>query len=105
VITTAQNGASELFSDGREGYVLTAPDAQGELIAALDHMTDEPARHAMSEHARRLGQMQSFDIHVTRLIAIFEEVAATRRWRVPASPKRRPKPTAPHFDRSQKSRR
>ncbi len=41
VITTAQNGASELMTDGREGYILTAPDAQDELIAALDHMTDD----------------------------------------------------------------
>ncbi len=41
VITTAQNGASELMTDGREGYILTTPDAQGELIAALDHMTDD----------------------------------------------------------------
>ena len=48
VITTAQNGASELMTDGREGYILTAADAQGELIAALDHMTVDDARRAMS---------------------------------------------------------
>ncbi len=53
VITTAQNGASELMTDGVEGYVLTAPDAQGELIAALDHMADDRHRRAMS--ARRYG--------------------------------------------------
>ncbi len=34
VITTAQNGASELLTDGVDGYVLTAPDAQEELIDA-----------------------------------------------------------------------
>ena len=56
VITTAQNGASELMTDGREGYVLTAPDAADELIAALDHMTDDTARRAMSAQALRLGQ-------------------------------------------------
>jgi UDP-glucose:(heptosyl)LPS alpha-1,3-glucosyltransferase len=105
VITTAQNGASELLTDGREGYVLTAPDAVGELIAALDHMTDDAARRAMSEHAGRLGRMQTFDKHVVRLIAIFEEVAAARRWRVPVASKRKAKPSAPHFDRSQRSRR
>jgi UDP-glucose:(heptosyl)LPS alpha-1,3-glucosyltransferase len=105
VITTAQNGASELLADGREGYILTAPDELGELIAALDHMTDDAARSAMSEHAARLGRMQTFDKHVARLIAIFEEVAAARRWRVPVTSKRRSKPAAPHFDRSRKSRR
>jgi UDP-glucose:(heptosyl)LPS alpha-1,3-glucosyltransferase len=105
VITTAQNGASELLSDGREGFVLTAPDALGELIAALDHMTDDDARKAMSEHAARLGRTQTFEQHVARLIAIFEEIAAARRWRVPVSSKRRSKARAPHFDRSQKSNR
>jgi UDP-glucose:(heptosyl)LPS alpha-1,3-glucosyltransferase len=105
VITTAQNGASELMADGREGFILTTPDAQGELINALNHMTDDAARCAMSDHAARLGRMQTFDKHVARLIAIFEEVAAARRWRVPVSSKRRSKQAAPHFDRSRKSRR
>ncbi len=41
VITTAQNGASELLQNGREGYVLSSPEARDELIAALDHMTDD----------------------------------------------------------------
>jgi len=105
VITTAQNGASELMTDGREGYILTTPSARGELIAALDHMTDDAARRAMSDHASRLGRMQTFDQHVARLIAIFEEVAASKRWRVPLSSKQRSKPAAPHLDRSKKSRR
>ena len=56
VITTAQNGASELLTDGREGYILTAPDARGELIAALDHMTDDRRRRTMSAQALRLGR-------------------------------------------------
>src|SRR5207253_786256 len=34
VITTSCNGASELMTDGREGYILTAPDALGELVGA-----------------------------------------------------------------------
>ncbi len=57
VITTAQNGASELLSDGREGYVLTAPDAGDELIAALDHLADDATRRAMA--ARRLSWASS----------------------------------------------
>jgi UDP-glucose:(heptosyl)LPS alpha-1,3-glucosyltransferase len=103
VITTAQNGASELLQDGREGYILTAPDARGELIAALDHMTDPAARRAMSENAARLGQARTFDAHVARLLAIFEEVAAAKRWRVPVASKRRFRAAAPHFDRSHRS--
>ena len=78
VITTAQNGASELMTDGRQGYVLTAPDAQGELVAALDHMTDDARRRAMSAEAARLGGEQTFDRHVAALLKVFQDVAAAR---------------------------
>jgi len=106
VITTAQNGASELMADGREGYILTTPDAQSELIAALDHLTDDAARRAMSDQAARLGRKQTFDAHVARLLAIFEEVAASKRWRVPVSSKRksaRPSAATKHKIRNPKS--
>ena len=85
VITTAQNGASELMTDGDEGYVLTAPNAREELITALDHMADDNTRQAMSARAFRLGQLQTFDIHVARLVAVFEDVAAARSRRSPHS--------------------
>jgi UDP-glucose:(heptosyl)LPS alpha-1,3-glucosyltransferase len=85
VITTAQNGASELMNDGQDGYVLTAPGAREELIAALDHMADDTTRQSMAARALRLGQLQSFDIHVARLIAVFEDVAAAKSRRSPHS--------------------
>jgi len=105
VITTAQNGASEMMADGREGYILTAPDAQGELIAALDHMAVDEARRAMSAQAARLGRSHTFDGHVARLVAIFEEVAVSRTGRLPHSRKRGTKSNPPHFERAKKSRR
>lgn len=81
VITTACNGAGELIADGREGYVVTAPDALGELVAALDHMTNDQERARMSERAQQLGREQSMDRHVARLIRVFEDVAAAKsRW-------------------------
>lgn len=83
VITTACNGAGELITDGREGYVVTAPEALGELTAALDHMADDAGRAAMSAHAARLGREQSMDRHVTRLVQVFEEVAASKTRRGP----------------------
>lgn len=78
VITTACNGAGELMTDGKEGYVVTEPAAINELIGALDHMTDAKARAIMSEHAASLGREQSLDRHVTRLVKVFEEVAASK---------------------------
>jgi UDP-glucose:(heptosyl)LPS alpha-1,3-glucosyltransferase len=83
VITTVCNGAGEVMTDGREGYILTAPDALGEMIGALDRMTDDAVRLEMSANAARLGREQSFDTHVARLVQVFEEVAASRTKRGP----------------------
>jgi UDP-glucose:(heptosyl)LPS alpha-1,3-glucosyltransferase len=103
VITTAKNGASELIENGREGFVLREPAARGELVAALEHMTDDSARRAMSAKAAALGRYQTFDVHVARLIAIFEEVAAARSRRAPHSRAQKAHQNAPHFARSRKT--
>jgi UDP-glucose:(heptosyl)LPS alpha-1,3-glucosyltransferase len=105
VITTAQNGASELISDGGEGYVLTAPDAQDELITGLNQMTQDTTRRAMSARAYRLGRRQTFDAHAARLMTIFEEVAASKSRRGKRFRKRDSKTLAPHLDRAKKKAR
>jgi UDP-glucose:(heptosyl)LPS alpha-1,3-glucosyltransferase len=105
VITTEQNGASELMTDGREGFVLTSPGAASELIAALDRMSVDRVRRPMSIEARRLGRRQTFDAHVARLVAIFQDVAANKaRWGQP-SRKRDAQAPRPHIDRSKRVRR
>ncbi|WP_435005414.1 glycosyltransferase family 4 protein [Tundrisphaera lichenicola] len=78
VITTACNGAGEIMTEGREGFVIPAPDDRGSLIQAMGRMVDDEARREMSAHARRLGREQSFDQHVARLIDLFEDVAGSR---------------------------
>jgi UDP-glucose:(heptosyl)LPS alpha-1,3-glucosyltransferase len=78
VITTLSNGAGELMTDGRQGYVLSTPDGLDKLAAALDHMADDTRRRAMSAEAARLGQEQTFDRHVAALIKVFQEVAASK---------------------------
>jgi UDP-glucose:(heptosyl)LPS alpha-1,3-glucosyltransferase len=83
VITTACNGASELMTDGREGYILTSPTSLGELVQALDRMTDDTIRRPMAAAAARLGREQTFDNHVARLIKVFEEVASVKSRRGP----------------------
>ncbi len=78
VITTVCNGASELITDGREGFLMSAPDALGELTAALGHMTDYDRRKTMSIEAARLGRALTFEHHVESLIKVFQEVAASK---------------------------
>ena len=82
-ITTACNGAGELMTNGREGFVISAPDALDELAGAIKAMTDDGGRRRMAEHAARLGRSHPFGHHVTRLVRVFEEVAATRSHRGP----------------------
>lgn len=105
VITTEQNGAGELMTDGREGYVLTSPDAEAELIAALDRMANDATRLSMSREARRLGRRQTFDDHVTRLLAIFQEVVRTKAGRVPHSRVRGSSKPRDQAERSSRPRR
>jgi UDP-glucose:(heptosyl)LPS alpha-1,3-glucosyltransferase len=83
VITTTSNGASDVMTHGREGYILSAPGALAELVGALDRMTDDPGRRAMSASALVLGREQSLDNHVARLIRVFEEVAAGKATKTP----------------------
>lgn len=83
VITTSCNGAGEVMTDGREGYILTAPDALGEMIGALDRMSDDVERRLMSERAMQLGLEQSFEKHVNRLVQVFEDVAGSKTRRTP----------------------
>jgi UDP-glucose:(heptosyl)LPS alpha-1,3-glucosyltransferase len=102
VITTEQNGAGELMTVGREGYVLTSPGARAELIAALDRMTDDTARKAMSVEARRLGRRQTFEDHVGHLLTIFEDVSRSRAERGPHSRMRSPRTRAADSKRARR---
>jgi UDP-glucose:(heptosyl)LPS alpha-1,3-glucosyltransferase len=93
-ITTACNGASELMTHGRHGFVLSAPGATGELVAALDAVADDDRRAALSAEAATLGRSWTFDRHVEALARVFEEVAAGKR-----------KPPGPHAPRRRSDRR
>jgi UDP-glucose:(heptosyl)LPS alpha-1,3-glucosyltransferase len=83
VITTTCNGAGEVIENGQQGFVVSAPDALDEMIGALDRMTNDPDRRAMSSRAVTLGREQSLDNHVKRLLQVFESVAAGKASRGP----------------------
>lgn len=78
VITTACNGAGEVMSEGREGFVIPAPDDLPALVTALDRLAIDADRAAMSRAAAVLGRAQSFDHHVSRLLDVLAEVAASK---------------------------
>jgi UDP-glucose:(heptosyl)LPS alpha-1,3-glucosyltransferase len=79
VITTAQNGAGELITQGLEGFVVPSPDARVPLAEALEAMTHDPSRRLMARRASELGRSQSLDQHVARLVELFAKVASEKR--------------------------
>ncbi|MFM1801138.1 MAG: hypothetical protein RJA81_490 [Planctomycetota bacterium] len=79
VITTSCNGAGEIMTNGREGFVVPSPNHEQELTAALSQMTDRQLRHEMARNATELGRAQTFEVHVSHLEAIFREVATNKR--------------------------
>ena len=52
VVTTKQNGAGELLTEGVDGFVVASPWATEQLSDRLDRLiADEPLRRALGEHA------------------------------------------------------
>jgi UDP-glucose:(heptosyl)LPS alpha-1,3-glucosyltransferase len=75
VITTRQNGASEIMSDGREGFILESRD-DPLLIERTKQLMDPQTLRRMSEAALALRPKLSQDEHVNRLLEIYESTRA-----------------------------
>jgi UDP-glucose:(heptosyl)LPS alpha-1,3-glucosyltransferase len=75
VITTRQNGAAEIMSEGREGFVLergTVPL----LVDKMWQLLDPQVRGRMSEAALALRPKLSQEEHVNRLLEIYQSTRA-----------------------------
>jgi len=75
VITTRQNGAAEIMSDGREGFILergTVPL----LVEKMRPLLDPQLRQRMSDAALALRPRLSQEEHVNRLVEIYESTRA-----------------------------
>jgi UDP-glucose:(heptosyl)LPS alpha-1,3-glucosyltransferase len=75
VITTKQNGASEIMTDGREGFVLESRD-DPLLVENMKQLLDPQLRRRMSEAALALRPRLSQEEHVNRLLEIYESTRA-----------------------------
>ena len=79
VITSRHNGASELMSPPREGYVLDDPHDHEELARLLAAMLDPARRAACGQAARRATAQWTFEHHYRQMLAVFAEAAARKR--------------------------
>ena len=79
VLTSRENGVSELIEDGREGFLLDNPGNSEEFLQRMAPLLDDNRRAAMGQAARRLAHCHSFDRNVDEIVAVYEEVLRERR--------------------------
>jgi UDP-glucose:(heptosyl)LPS alpha-1,3-glucosyltransferase len=87
VITTRQNGASELVSHGKDGFVIDSPwdlESLSRYMARL--IQDAELRHRMGGEARRSSRSFTLDARMHEIVAVLERVASNSASR-PASRK------------------
>ena len=78
VVTTRQNGASDLVEDGKQGLIVEHGDAAG-LSGALEAMLDGGRLREMSREALAMRGRLSFDHHAARVEEVYGEVMNARR--------------------------
>jgi UDP-glucose:(heptosyl)LPS alpha-1,3-glucosyltransferase len=73
VVTSRATGASELLSEGRDGYVLDDPADVASWSDRLERLLDPARRRAMGEAARRLALQYTLERNCDALLAIYQE--------------------------------
>ncbi len=78
VITSRRAGASELLTNGLQGYVLRDPADDRELAERLRSLLDPPLRRRMGQSARDLAVRHTMDRNCQEILAIYREVIRQR---------------------------
>jgi UDP-glucose:(heptosyl)LPS alpha-1,3-glucosyltransferase len=76
VISTKFNGACEIMTDGRHGFVLSDPADTDALAYAMRKLLDAPLRERMSNACLELRPGLSYQQHVNRLLEIYQGIGA-----------------------------
>jgi UDP-glucose:(heptosyl)LPS alpha-1,3-glucosyltransferase len=79
VITSRYNGAAELLTPPRDGFVVDNPHDHEQLADYIELLRDPARRAACSQAARRTANQWTFDTHYRKLLAVLEEAAARKR--------------------------
>ena len=77
VISTRQNGASEIMTDGEHGYILDSP-RDPRLAQALEEMLDPQRRRRMRQACLALRPALSWEHHLATLMGVYERVVRNR---------------------------
>ncbi|MEK6233607.1 MAG: glycosyltransferase family 4 protein [Planctomycetales bacterium] len=79
VVTSRYNGAGELMSPGREGYLISDPSNAPSLAEALEPLMESRRRETMSQAARQLALQHTFNHNIREILAVYDEVLQAKR--------------------------
>lgn len=79
VVTSRFNGAGELMTPGREGYLVADPADADELMAALLPLVDRERREMFGRAARALALRHTLDHNVDEILSAYSEARSTYR--------------------------
>jgi UDP-glucose:(heptosyl)LPS alpha-1,3-glucosyltransferase len=79
VVTSRQNGASELLIEGREGILLNDPADEEEFLGRLEPLLDPARRRRMGCAAREWAMRHTFARNIDEIEAVYEEARRRRR--------------------------
>jgi len=74
VITSAQNGASEIMEDGKNGFILPRADDDKLIVHLLDHLTDPAHRARFRQPAQALAQQYDLPRNLNATLAVFDKL-------------------------------
>ena len=83
VITTRFNGAAEVMTDGREGFILEQPDDAAALTDRIGRLLDEPFRRDCGLAAQRLADLCAMRRHAAEVVQLYREILEARTCRPP----------------------
>lgn len=80
VLVSSKAGAAEVVREGENGFVLQDPDDAQTIADRIMRLAgDEAERQRMGQAARTTAEGLSWDQHFTKMLALYEEVAASKK--------------------------
>ena len=79
VITSRFNGAAELMTDGKEGFVLSDPADVDHISACMNELLEPVIREKMGIAGRALMMRHTLEEQTTQFLELYGEIIATRK--------------------------
>lgn len=78
VITSRFNGAAELMTDRKEGFILSDPADVVTLAARMEELLEPALREKMGAAGRALAMQHTFEQQTTQFLELYREIVSTR---------------------------